>query len=202
MLVGLDLDGTIAIYDSLFHRLAAERLGMPTDVPIAKAEVRAWVRALPDGEDRWIELQSLAYGPFMIEAPSAEGVDGFLRGCKAVGVPVVIISHRTPRSVAEPAIDLHASAREWIAGHHPDVARVYLEPTRAAKLNRIRSERCAMFADDLDEVLLESTFPRATERWLYSPEQPGRRIAGVHVFSKWDEALGRVRELRKADRAG
>lgn len=196
MLVGLDLDGTIVIYDEIFHRLATERLGMPGDAPAGKTAVRDWVRALPDGEQRWIELQGLVYGPLMEDAPPANGLDAFLRGCADGGVDVVVISHRTPRSVADEAVDLHASARDWLEHRGFVFDGVFLEPTRAAKLARIGREGCDMFVDDLEEVLLDPAFPATTERWLYSPAPPERTPSGVRVFSDWRGVLQRAFELK------
>lgn len=198
MLVGLDLDGTIVIYDDLFHRLARDRLGMPPGIPIRKAAVRDWVRRLPAGEPQWIALQALAYGPLMQEAPAAEGVETFLHGCAAADVDVAVISHRTRASVADPSIDLHACATDWLEERGFRLDGVYLEPTRTAKLARIESEACALFIDDLEDVLLESTFPPSTERWLYTPIDVDRIAEGLHVFADWDDPLRRVLEMREA----
>ena len=206
MRIGLDLDGTVVVYEELFHRVALRELGMPTGVPVQKPAVRDWVRGLPDGEERWIALQRLAYGPLMNEAPPAPGVRAFLRDCGEAGIPVSIISHRTPLSVAPPHVDLHAAAMEWLArngffsdsrlGIRPE--RVFLESTRAAKIARIGSERCTLFVDDLEEVLAERSFPASAERWLYAPDDPGRRPPGMHVFSDWTIVLQRALELARA----
>lgn len=201
MRVGLDLDGTIVIYDAIFHRLASEELGMPDTVPEAKEAVRDWVRTRPDGERRWIELQGLAYGPSMAEAPVAEGLSDFVTACERNGVELAVISHRTRRSVADPAVDLHAAAAAWLERKGLRFAHVFLEPTRAAKLARIRDEHCAMFVDDLEEVLAEPAFPPQTERWLYTPRDPGRKIPGVRAFADWNDLLLRALELRETTRA-
>ncbi len=206
--IGLDLDGTVVLYEQLFRRIASERLGMPAEVPARKTAIRAWVRGLPDGEARWVELQRLAYGPLMVEAEPAPGVRDFLRACTEAGVTVSVVSHRTPLSVAAPRVDLHAAARGWLErngffsderlGLRPE--RVYLEPTRAAKIDRIRSEGLALFVDDLEEVFAERSFPPSVERWLYSPDA-GSRADGMRVFSEWSALLPRVLELgtRMAD---
>ena len=201
--VGLDLDGTIVLYDRLFHELAVDRLGMPHSVPATKHDVRGWVRALPDGGRRWTELQATVYGPLMAEAAPAPGVREFLAACRAAPAEVCVISHRTAVAAADPGVDLHAAALDWLDGSGLlDEARfglrrerVFLEETRAAKLRRIGAETCRLFVDDLEEVLAEPAFPAATERWLYARGGAERPPAGVRVFSDWEEVGERVLEL-------
>ena len=62
MRVGIDFDNTIAAYDGLFARLAAER-NLFADPPAAKRRLRNELRRRPDGESEWRRLQALAYGP-------------------------------------------------------------------------------------------------------------------------------------------
>ena len=205
MWIGLDLDGTVVVYEEVFHRIALQRLGMPAEVPVLKNAVRSWVRRLPGGETQWIKLQRLAYGPLMLEARPAPGIRGFLRGCNEAGISVSIISHRTSYSVARPRVDLHAAATDWLEqnGFFSDEGlglrrdRVFLETTRAAKLARIGSEGCVLFVDDLEEVLGEPSFPASVEKWLYAPGEPGRRLDGMHVFSDWSTVLQRALDLRR-----
>ncbi len=204
--IGLDLDGTIVLYDEIFHELAVRTLGMPAAVPRRKLAVRAWVRELAEGETRWIELQRLVYGPGMVDARPAPGVREFLRGCSDAGIAVSIISHRTPLSAARPPVDLHAAALRWLernaflSDRKLGLGRenVYLEPTRAAKIERIRSQQCLLFVDDLEEVFAEPAFPPSVERWLYAPGESGTRPDGTRVFSSWTIALQRVLELGRS----
>lgn len=197
MRIGLDLDGTIVVYDAIFHRQAARRFPMPSDIPVRKESVRNWLRTLPDGEARWTELQGLVYGPLMQEAAPAPGVLGFLDACRKAEFAVSVVSHRTRVAVADPAIDLHAAARAWL-NHHRFEGRVFLETTRTAKLRRIESEGCSLFVDDLPEVFAEPTFPANTERWLYAPGRPEEERNGVRTFSDWGQVLRRVIELQGA----
>ncbi|MBM3871975.1 MAG: hypothetical protein FJ392_13640 [Verrucomicrobia bacterium] len=72
--LGLDLDGTIVLYDEVFHRHAVERFAMPRELPVNKTAVRDWLRCQPDGEARWTELQGLVYGSLMPGAKLAPGL--------------------------------------------------------------------------------------------------------------------------------
>jgi len=203
MRIGLDLDGTIVVYDDVFHTHAVERFGLPVDVPVDKTAVRDWLRANEPGESGWIELQRIAYGLRMAEASLAPGLRACLKDCRDAGIDISIISHKTRLSVAAPQVDLHAAALEWLEAAGFFAAdgfgfardRVFFEPTRDAKLRRIASEECSLFVDDLEEVLAEPLFPRSVERWLYAPDGRARTLDDASVFSDWNVIAQRAREL-------
>lgn len=209
MRIGLDLDGTIVVYDEVFHRHAIEHFGLPAEVPAEKTAVRDWLRAHPPGERGWIELQRIVYGLRMLEAPLAPGLPDLLKGCRAAEIDVSIISHKTRFSVASPPVDLHAAALKWLDGNGFFAAdgfglqreRVFFEPTRGAKLERIAAEGCVLFVDDLEEVLAEPAFPASAERWLYATDGRSHAPDGVALFSDWGAVSRRVRELQEAHAA-
>jgi hypothetical protein len=205
MRIGLDLDGTVVVYNDVFHRHAVEMFGLPAAVPARKEAVRDWLRQNAPGEEGWIELQGLVYGPRMTEASIAPGLPDFLRECRRLGIELSIVSHKTRLSVAKPSIDLHAAALEWLHrngffvaeefGFRPE--EVFFEPTRDAKIRRLIAEECVLFVDDLEEVFAEPAFPSWVERWLYVPGAPGRTSGGVRVFSDWAVLASRARELQQ-----
>jgi hypothetical protein len=209
MRIGLDLDGTIVIYDEVFHRHAVEQFGLPRDSAVDKTAVRAWMRRNDPGEAGWIELQRIVYGLRISEAKVAPGLPGFLRVCHNEGVGVSIISHKSRYSVAKPPVDLHAAALGWLDGQGFFDAnglgierdRVFFEPTREAKIRRIVSERCALYVDDLEEVFAEPGFPRSVERWLYSSGPQASSSGDLRMFSDWDELARRTQELTEVHAA-
>lgn len=209
MRIGLDLDGTIVVYDRVFHRHAVELFGLPEDVPCDKTAVRDWLRRSPAGEAGWIELQRVVYGLRMSEASLAPGLADFLRACRRAAVPISIISHKTRHSVASPPVDLHAAARGWLeangffaaGGFGLDPARTFFESTRSAKLERIAAEGCSVFVDDLVEVLSEPAFPASVERWLYAPAPAVPPEGPFAVFADWSELAPRL-GLREEAGAG
>ena len=200
MRLGLDFDGTVVVYDEVFHRYAAERFGMPHALPVNKTAVRDWLRSQPDGEQKWIELQGLVYGLKMAEAKLAPGLAEFLRAIRAAQIPVCIISHKTEFSVAEPRVNLRAAALAWLeandffaaAGFGLRREAVFFESTRAEKLRRIAAQGCTVFVDDLEEVLTEPKFPPGVERWHYCPAGIARQHAGVQAFTEWAEVQRRL----------
>lgn len=198
MRIGLDLDGTLVVYDAVFHRYAAERYGLPERIPPRKTDVRAWMRASAHGESGWIELQRLVYGPCIGEAALAPGAADFVRAAREAGADLVVVSHKTRWSVAEPPVDLRAAALSWLEanGFFDALAfrreDIFFEPSRAAKLARIAAERCDLFVDDLEEVFAEPSFPAGVERWLYAPGGSDDAPTGVQVFADWAELTARV----------
>src|SRR2546430_10771958 len=117
MRIGLDLDGTIVVYDDVFHRHAVERFGLPPRVPPEKKAVRDWLRANAAGESGWIELQRIVYGLRIVEATPAPGVEDFLSACRDAGIDLSIISHKTRLSGATPPLDPHAAALALLDRH-------------------------------------------------------------------------------------
>jgi hypothetical protein len=189
--IGVDFDNTLALYDDLFGRLAAER-GLPVDGP--KREIRDAIRALPGGEQQWRELQAAAYGPRIGEASPAAGAREFLAAALGMGAAVAVVSHKTRSAAADPdGPDLREAALGWLRLHgffaEPVGLRcedVHFEPTRAAKLQRIAALGCTHFVDDLEETFVEPAFPAGVVRILFSP--PGATAPdGVHVARSWSE---------------
>jgi hypothetical protein len=174
--LGVDLDNTLVCYDQLCWRLAVERGWIAADIPPRKTAVRNELRRL-GREPNWTALQGEIYGPLMTEAVPFPGALDAFRDCHAQGLPVCIVSHRTPTPIAGPAYDMHAAARAWLeqwgfldsrsSGLTND--RVYLEPTKIGKLACIAHVGCRWFVDDLPELLLEPTFPAGVRRILFSP---------------------------------
>lgn len=198
MRIGIDFDNTIVRYDDLFWTCAREQDLVGDEVPRTKRAVRDAIRLLPQGNERWTELQGLVYGHRILEADPAPGVVEFLERCRDLDVDVVIISHKTLTPAAGPAWNLHDAARAWLGRHipgnrfGPGSTRVFLELTLAAKLERIRSAGCTHFIDDLEEVFTRPDFPSGVTRLLYEPEAhsadgSARALEGVAVCRRWDE---------------
>jgi hypothetical protein len=195
MRVGLDFDNTIASYDALFAALAHER-GL-IEQPLPKRALRdALRRRGEDGERAWTALQAVAYGPRMVDALPSEGCETFLAACRAAGVELVIVSHKTRRAAADPCVDLHAAARAWMAANRihdtVPVERVFFEETREAKVKRIAALGCAYFVDDLIEVFEHPLFPSAVDAILFDPHGEAAPAARPVACRAWSEIRERV----------
>jgi len=194
MKVGLDFDNTIVCYDRLFHTLAVERGLIPPETPVNKTAVRDYLRRI-DREDDWTVLQGVAYGPEIHRAEPYPGVLDFLHRCRAQGVPVCIISHKTRHPYRGLQYDLHAAARSFLARHGflqtaetgLGDENVFLELTKEAKLARIGAAGCTHFVDDLPEFLAEVAFPAGTARVLFDPDDRTADEPGRRRFRSWRE---------------
>jgi hypothetical protein len=194
MRIGLDFDNTLAGYDTLFARLAAEAGWLESGFSGGKKELRDRVRLLPDGEQRWMVLQARAYGPRMAEARLIDGVAPFLRACRRRGHGLVIVSHKTRFAAADPqGSDLRQAALDWMAaqgffaadGFALARADVHFTDSRADKCARIGALGCTLFIDDLEEVFLDPAFPPRTGRFLFHPGGQPPPAGPFRAFSDW-----------------
>jgi hypothetical protein len=197
MRLGIDFDNTIACYNTIFHRLAAERGLVPADPVLSKAQVRDLLRK-QGREDDWTELQGYVYGPGMTQVETFPGVAACLRSLIEASVDVHIISHKTRTPYRGPAWDLRQAAQVWLEQQgFFDINRiglsrdkVFFELTLAEKLQRITQQGCTHFLDDLPELLAEPGFPQGVHRLLFDPDrahggEPFERIHSWPELATW-----------------
>lgn len=195
MLIGIDFDNTIAGYDRVFRNLALDAGLVEPGFSGGKVAVRAALRALPDGEIQWQGLQGQAYGARMADAELIDGVARFLSRCRAQGVPVVIVSHKTEYGHHDPArVSLRQAALRWMEAEgffSPQgfgLARgaVHFESTRPEKVARIAALGCTHFIDDLPEVFNEPGYPQQAQAFLLS-EKPEDVPFWVRRHPAWSD---------------
>jgi hypothetical protein len=195
MILGIDFDNTIVCYDQVFHRVAREQNLIPETVPASKGAVRDYLRRI-GRENAWTEMQGLVYGPRLYDAEPFPGVLDFLGDAVRAGVLVCIISHKTRHPYKGPRHDLHQAALDWLDRHGLFEAdriglprdTVHLEPTLAAKLERIGSAGCTHFIDDLPELLAEPAFPNGVVKVLFDPLGAHGGLKGFSRLSDWSRA--------------
>jgi hypothetical protein len=189
--IGIDFDNTLVRYDTVFHKYAIERGLIPIETPKDKYTIRQRIRELSNGEHYWTELQGLVYGVKMQEAKLAEGVDRFLKECRKRRIPVSIISHKTKFPVIGIQVDLREAAMDWMESngffseYGLSRGQVFFESTRAEKINRIITQGCSHFIDDLEEIFLEREFPEEVEKVLYAPGKKGNFPGSIRIFDSW-----------------
>lgn len=183
MRIGIDLDNTLADYRRPLERLCASH-GLPGSPADPKLALREELRSR--GEEReWTRLQGELYGPLMREAELFAGAADTIRQWKATGSEVCVVSHRTQHPIVGEKHDLHAFARRWIDEQKLDVADLFFEETKEAKVTRIGSLRCDVFIDDLPEILLHPGFPAATRRILFDPGRSHPPQPGLQSALSW-----------------
>ena len=191
-MIGIDFDNTIVCYDDVFQAIAVEQGLVPPHAATSKTAIRDHLRSVGQ-EDRWTELQGTIYGPRMMDARPFPGVVEFFAACRAAGLPIAIVSHRTRFPYLGERHDLHAAARDWLARHgfHDPtgiglpVDRVFFEETKEAKLARIAEVGCTHFIDDLPELLAHPLFPADVRRILFDPHGQHGVPPNLDVAPSW-----------------
>ena len=196
LIVGIDLDNTLAIYDDLIYKVAYERRLIDVNVKSHKRDVRDAIRSLPDGEVHWQRLQGLIYGPRMAGARMEDAAKRFIKRGNRILVKFRIVSHRTDLAkYDETNTNLRKAALEWMHSQgffDPQVLGmkvddVYFESTRSDKVARIISLGCTHFIDDLEEVFAEKRFPDDIMKILYSSFRPCNLPDGVVLADSWKQ---------------
>jgi len=191
MLIGIDFDNTIARYDDLFARLALEA-GYLDAVPVGgKVAVRNAVRLQHD-DMAWQRMQAEAYGARMAEVEIMPGFLGFVRSARRLGVPLVVVSHKSVFSNAVPGPNLRYAALGWMraneffdpGGLGFSVDDIYFEGRQSKKVARIKELGCTHFIDDLPEIFAEKSFPDEVLRILLSTGGEGADTVDA-VISDW-----------------
>jgi hypothetical protein len=178
--LGLDLDNTLINYDQVFLA-AARAAGLLEDPqPASRVALRTLIRAQPDGERRWQQLQAEVYARRLDQAQVMPGAREFLGRCHHHRVALSIVSHKTRHAAADPGrTDLRALALDWLEAQgllDPERfgltrERVHFTDTRPEKLHRIAALDCTHFVDDLPELLADPAFPLGVQRLLFAPPE-------------------------------
>ena len=197
-IIGVDFDNTLVDYDELIMEVAVERLLVEAGARRGKRSIRDAIRNLPNGEIEWQKVQGVVYGPRMLDAKPARGVEDFLSACLRHGIKLHIVSHKTELAIYdETGTSLPDMAGKWIGRNlltsdnenvRENVGLVcdsYFEPTRQQKLQRIQELGCTHFIDDLEETFLEESFPAGVTKILYSPEPDRSAPPGVCFAGDW-----------------
>ncbi len=167
--IGIDFDNTIASYDELMHEIAVGWGLIDAGQRRNKKSVRDQLRLWPEGENHWRRLQTYAYGEGMSRARQMEGVKDFLVFCRACGIPVWIVSHKTEyNNFGPPAVNLRQAAMRWLneQGFFNEVTtgvtpeRVFFEATRVDKIHRPTCKR---------KSLLDLRTPKSRHLWRNGP---------------------------------
>ena len=184
MLIGLDFDNTIVCYDRAIAELAKDIPNLPTDLAHTKLALRDYLRS-ESREEQWTAFQGTLYGPGMYLADPFDGAISAMQELEKAGHQLVIVSHRSIHPYAGPKYDLHAAARSWVAKHLQSSglfhgagieSPINFLRTQEGKVKTIARLGCAVFLDDLPELLDASDFPAKTLGILFDPKGglPGR----------------------------
>ncbi len=192
MKVGIDFDNTIVSYDSLFYKVALELGVIPEEIDRTKISVRDFLRK-NNKNDIWTSIQGMVYGEKMIEAEVYEGFIEFIKFLKSEKFDFCIISHKTKYPFIGKKTNLHNAALNWIQKFLNIDNQIlikdeliYFEDTKELKVDRIISEKCDVFIDDLPEIFEIPSFPDFVNKYLFDPNETyvGNQFLS---FSSWLE---------------
>jgi hypothetical protein len=194
LVIGIDFDNTLICYDEIFHSVAVREGWISPAVPSQKKAIRDAIQNSREGDSRWQQLQTLAYGIAIDQARLYEGVPLFFQACRKRGLSVFIVSHKTETAwLHQQPVQLRQQALQWMQsrgffapegfGLKPE--QVYFESSRSEKISRIRALRCTHFIDDLAEVFAEPSFPPSVAKILFAPTTNTAGVTDVRAFDSW-----------------
>lgn len=194
--IGVDFDNTIACYDEVFPKLATILGFLDGTLTQSKAGVKEAILSLANGDIAWQTLQGRAYGKYMHWASIFPGFIEFLCLSKLRGHEVFIVSHKSEYGhFDDEKIPLRDAAMQWMrsaglvggGGLSLPEENIFFESDRDSKIARIQNLSCTHFIDDLGEVLAEPSFPRKTQKILFSPGGDGRAEPVLLAARSWRE---------------
>jgi hypothetical protein len=132
----------------------------------------------------------------MDNAEMIEGASEFLHRCRAAGIAVCVVSHKTEFGHFDARrVSLRTASRQWMErmgffdpeGFGLSPERVFFETTRHDKLMRIAAIGCTHFIDDLEEVLVEPAFPPEVARYLLARDTDILPVGPFKAFRRWHD---------------
>ena len=174
-LLGLDFDNTLVHYDRLFHQLALEKDLIKQSVPANKTAIRDYLRR-QGRDEQFTLLQGEVYGARILEAEPAEGMLKALKEIQELGIPMVLVSHKTRTPYKGPKYNLHNAAWAWLEkqsffsnkGLNWEKSQVFFEESKEKKVARVQSLNCTHYVDDLKEIL--DMLPNEIKKIHYFPD--------------------------------
>lgn len=198
MKIGIDLDHTIINYHDAFLNSAKQWNLVPDTFAGNKNNLKNHIQT-QHSDEHWMRLQGYIYGKGIQAAQLMPNVIEFLRRCRALSIPFVIISHKTQFGhFDEDQIDLRETARHWLKKQElfDDQSinlqdhQLFFAQTRDEKLRMIAQEGCTLFIDDLLSVLMEPTFPTHVKRVWYAYETQMTPVPNtISVIDNWQQAM-------------
>jgi len=155
-----------------------------------KSSVRDYLRKKGQ-EESWIALQGEVYGQRILEAELFQYALEALKQLKALEIPVCIVSHKTKYPYRGKPVNLHEGALEWLKhmGFFENDRlgwkrnQVFFELTKQEKIQRIVTEKCTHFIDDLPEIL--DLLPKEIIGILFSPRNDTDIFGVPSVIRSW-----------------
>jgi hypothetical protein len=196
MVLGIDLDNTIAIYDQVFIKYAYQIFGISH--LNGKEEIANYLRN-NDRKKDWTYLQGEVYGRYMQEAKVADYFIETISDRKLDSLKFEIVSHRTQLPSSGAKYNMHKIAKLWLEENlflplkniNDRDINVYFFESLDEKVQFIKERNYIAFIDDLIDVLLSPGFPKDTQRILYKSKDLSCEDIkiGIHGMSSWNNLM-------------
>ena len=191
MIIGIDLDNTIAIYDEAIRKL-------PDGSNFTRK--KDYSKYLIDNgkNDLWTELQGTLYGPLMKYATIAKNFNFAIEYFARKKYEIIIISHRTKYPYQGKQYDLHEYAHDWINENLIKIFKVNrirysicLCETKSEKISKIKEYDCNFFIDDLYSIYEDSNFPKQETKFILYNNNKNKHVMNIE---NWDEIKEIIKE--------
>jgi uncharacterized HAD superfamily protein len=187
VLCGLDLDGVLCDLGPSVAGRIADRFGVSSHPSTWRSyDLRLLRLGVP--EDRFSAFLDETFDDpdLYAAAPVCDGVAAALAALRGAGWELVGITARPPH--------LAAATRAWLARHRLPVEEVHHVPvgTKAAVARRLGAHVTVEDNPSEAELLAE-----VCESWLLDrPYNRSTPVTRAHRLSSWDDAVGRLCQLR------
>lgn len=190
---GFDLDNTLIDYSGAVE----EYCRLKTLIPCTNiGMLREQLGKDSSSDYEWQLAQGWLYTEGLQFAQLGLGSIDLCNYLTQQGFQLYIVSHKTSHTPDFcGSIPLHDLATKWIKksaikNYFKETERIYFEPTRRAKVKRIRELAVSYFVDDLEEVFKESEFPISTKSFLiYKTSSQNPNLKCVRDFNEIEEIL-------------
>ena len=166
MIIGIDLDNTIAMYNNAIKKL-------PNGSMFESKEDYSKNLINNGKNELWTELQGSLYGPLMQHAQIAENFDYAIKYFSEKKYQIKIVSHRTIYPYKGEKYNLHNYAQEWINNKLIQIFKenqikydIYLCQTKEEKIQKIIEQKCNFFVDDLISIYEDKNFPKEDTKFI------------------------------------
>ena len=150
--------------------------------------------------NEWVSLQGEVYSKYV----SMGKINNFF-------IPVLkkllnkyelhIISHKTKYPVIGQKINLRFKALEWIEKNiiqkvNFNKDNIHFASTQNAKIQLIKSKKCNIFIDDLEDILINEKFPKNCKKILFN-DQIKQKKKEIYLASNWKKIYQIIKKLDK-----
>jgi len=199
MIIGIDFDNTIILYDKLVRSIASKMGFIPPSFEGDKVAVRDFIRSSKYGDEGWQRVQGQVYGKEIVGAVIADGFKEFIVLARKKQNQLYIVSHKTEIGHFDiEKINLRDAALGWMEGQGffsqiEDGGlgftrdEIFFRAERKEKIVKIKELQCEAFIDDLPEVFEEAMFPPKTKKILYAPVGFTEHKCAMTVVKSWNE---------------